>query len=386
MLNPTFYQDLPVENMPLRKLLGKRKLFHAVPANWQVIVIDIIGSTQAVAAGRHHEVNLAATGGIITVLNRLKADYNELKIPYFFGGDGATFIAPPKLAEELVSDLNNYRHHISNQMDLVLRVGSMQVAEVYDGGTSIQIAVARLSRLYVVPVVLGNGLKEAERRIKASFTDAEAVASELAIPDLTGMECRWNEIKPPRDKERIVCLLVSCNDEANQGRVYGEVMGQLDKIFGQLERRRPVASGRLRLNLGLVNLAREMYASLGHFQLRYLLRNWLATLYGPYYFQQTVAGKNYLAKISQLTDTLMLDGNINTVISGTGDQIDQLTRYLEKQESAGALIFGMHVTHASVMSCYVRDHDEDHVHFVDGTEGGYTSAARMFKAKLRARG
>lgn len=386
MLHSTFYQDLPVENMPLRKLLGKGKLFHPMPDNWRVIVIDIIGSTQAVAAGRHQEVNLAATGGIITVLNRLKADYDELKIPYFFGGDGATFIAPPQLAKELVSDLNNYRHHIKKQLDLVLRVGSLEVAEVYAADSSIRIAVARLSRLYVIPVVLGNGLKEAERRIKASFTDAEAIAAELETPDLTGMECRWNEIEPPRDKERIVCLLVNCDDDANQGRVYGEVMARLDKIFGQLERRRPVASGRLRLNLGLVNLAREMYASLGRFQLRYLFRNWLATLYGPYYFQQTEAGKNYLAKISQLTDTLMVDGNINTVISGTQGQIDQLTRFLEERERAGVLIFGMHVTHASVMSCYVRDHDEDHVHFVDGTEGGYTSAARMFKAKLRARG
>ncbi|MGO3156047.1 MAG: DUF3095 family protein [Mesonia sp.] len=40
------------------------------------------------------------------------------------------------------------------------------------------------------------------------------------------------------------------------------------------------------------------------------------------------------------------------------------------------------MTHASVMSCYVLDRKTKHSHFVDGTEGGYTSAAKMFKTKL----
>lgn len=381
MPDRSFYQALPVQTIPLYKLLGKEKYFTDVPSDWCVIVIDVIGSTQAVAMGRHHEVNLAATGGIITVLNRLKANHKELKIPYFFGGDGATFIVPGNLTGELVEALDNYRHHIKRQLNLVLRVGALKVGEVYAAGFTIRLARAKLNELYTIPVVLGNGLKKAESRIKASFVDAEALAARLAEVDLTGMECRWNEIAPPRDQERIVCLLVSAADEASQGKMYAEVITRIERIFGDLEQRRPVASGRLRLNLGLMNLAREMYASLGRFQLRYLLRNWLATLYGPWYFRRTEAGKNYLAKISKLTDTLMLDGNINTVISGRAGQISRLTNYLDRQERAGILKYGLHVTHSSVMSCYVLDHDEDHVHFVDGTEGGYTSAARMFKVK-----
>ena len=48
------------------------------------------------------------------------------------------------------------------------------------------------------------------------------------------------------------------------------------------------------------------------------------------------------------------------------------------------LIYGIHVTHASVMSCYVLDRRTTHSHFVDGTEGGYTSAAKMFKIKKKS--
>ena len=54
-------------------------------------------------------------------------------------------------------------------------------------------------------------------------------------------------------------------------------------------------------------------------------------------------------------------------------------------EAAGSLHYGMHVCSSSVMSCYVRDRRNDHIHFVDGMGGGYTRAATMLKAKL-ARG
>ncbi len=41
----------------------------------------------------------------------------------------------------------------------------------------------------------------------------------------------------------------------------------------------------------------------------------------------------------------------------------------------------MHITNDSIMSCYIENKEEKHIHFVDGTEGGYTSAAIMFKLK-----
>lgn len=262
-------------------------------------------------------------------------------------------------------------------------MGALEVKKVYDGGTSIRIARSALNSMYTIPIVLGNGLKEAEAQIKDTFVDDEALAAELAEIDLTGMECRWNEIAPPRDAEQILFLLVSSDEDALQGPIYGEIIARIEQIFGDLNQRRPIASNRLSINLGLINVANEMYASLGRFSFKYLLRNWLVTLYGPWYFRRTAAGKNYLTKITQLTDSLMLDGSINTVISGTAEQIKELTAELEAMEREGKIVFGLHITHASVMSCYVRDHDEDHVHFLDGTEGGYTSAARMFKLKLK---
>lgn len=79
----------------------------------------------------------------------------------------------------------------------------------------------------------------------------------------------------------------------------------------------------------------------------------------------------------------MLDGFLNTVISGTDKQVNRLKILLDELESNNEIIYGMHITHASIMSCYIEDREEKHIHFVDGTEGGYTSAAIMFKEKLK---
>ncbi|MFT5385627.1 MAG: hypothetical protein ACI81W_003035, partial [Saprospiraceae bacterium] len=60
-----------------------------------------------------------------------------------------------------------------------------------------------------------------------------------------------------------------------------------------------------------------------------------------------------------------------------------LTNELEQLEKEGDLYFGLHVSQESVMSCYVRNRDDQHIHFVDGSQGGYTQAAIMLKKKLR---
>jgi hypothetical protein len=84
----------------------------------------------------------------------------------------------------------------------------------------------------------------------------------------------------------------------------------------------------------------------------------------------------------ELTDTLTIDGRINTVISGTPQQRKLLSSYLDHLEEKGKIKYGLHVSEQSVMSCYVRDMKKgDHIHFVDGAGGGYTKAANQLKNK-----
>jgi hypothetical protein len=93
-------------------------------------------------------------------------------------------------------------------------------------------------------------------------------------------------------------------------------------------------------------------------------------------------GREYREGVTRLSDTLMLDGKISTVIAGTRGQRERLAAALDAMEAAGGIHYGMHVCSSSVMSCYVRDRRNDHIHFVDGIGGGYTRAATVLKAKL----
>jgi hypothetical protein len=378
-----FYKTIAKSNLPLTELLKNEDLFSDVPKSWSIVVTDIENSTTAVAMGLHNDVNLSATGSIVTVLNTIKEIDSTIKVPYFFGGDGSTFIVPNAVLAPILFALNNYSRHIKKTLQLDLRVGHLEVEKVYANNVILRITKLRQNKYLTTPVVLGNGLKYAEHIIKESFKASVAKSEENIKPNLQGMECRWDEIYPNQTDKKVVCLLVDCDKEEEQAEVYGTIMKDVDLIFGNLEKRNPISAIKLKLNNSLRQIRKEMYAKIGKHQTTYLLSSWLITMIGTVYFKFFKAGKIYKNAVTQLSDTIMLDGLLNTVISGTDDQVNRLKTLLDDLESDSKIIYGIHITHASIMSCYIEDRGEKHIHFVDGTEGGYTSAAIMFKEKLK---
>ncbi len=378
-----FYANLPKHYMPLRELLKDESLFNGVPNDWHVVITDIENSSKAVRDGHHNDINLAATGSIITVLNEIKTMNTDIKAPYFFGGDGATFIVPNAIAAQVVSALNTYSVHIEKTLNLKLRVGSVILEDIYSNNVTLRIAKLRQNKYLTTPVVLGNGLKFAEEKIKNSFKPSDIHKESSKPLNLEGMECRWDEIKPNASDKKVICLLVGCKDETKQAETFNSVMAEINYIFGNLDERRPITAIKLKLNTSIDKIRKEMIAKIGKFDGRYLLRNWLITVFGKYYFRFFNEGKRYLYKVTQLSDTIMLDGSINTIISGNDKQINKFQIFLDAMESENRIVYGMHVTHASIMSCHVQNRQKNHIHFVDGTEGGYTTAAMAYKNKLK---
>ena len=122
MDNDQFYSRLPVNRISLSELLQEEHLFYKVPANWFVLITDVKGSTSAVQQGLHETVNLVATGSIVAVLNiSFKAN---ITIPFFFGGDGATFIVPPAVKDAALHALQLHSRQTQEQFNIILRVGS----------------------------------------------------------------------------------------------------------------------------------------------------------------------------------------------------------------------------------------------------------------------
>ena len=379
-----FYKKLKLSKESLIDLLDNEEDFKNVPESWYVIVVDIQNSTNAVKEGNHHQVNLTATGAIISVLNTIRKFQGNIEIPYFFGGDGATFIVPFSLLDKIVQVLDNYRIHIKRKTNLVLRVGQIHVKELVEKNVQLKIAKHQLTEKLSIPIVLGNGLKVAEHIIKSSFKEKNTTSFDESLLNLEGMECRWDEISPDKSQAKVVCLLLDATVEATQSDIYKQVLSQMEKDFGSFENRQPIKNTKLRLDANPTKVLEEMKISLVSNNWMYFLKNWLKTNFGKIYLNLTSSGKQYLKQIGQLSHTFMLDGMINTVFTAEQSKIDNFIAFLDNLEADNKLIYGIHVTHASVMSCYVLDRRTTHSHFVDGTEGGYTSAAKMFKIKKKA--
>ena len=378
-----YYNKLKNSSETLVDLLANESCFSKVPNTWHVVGVDILNSTLAVDQGKHHQVNLTATGAIISVLNFIRKEKQNIEIPYFFGGDGATFIIPTLFLHRIIKILDNYSLHIKKNTNLILRVGHISVAYLSTQKANLKIAKHQLTDQLSIPIVLGNGLKKAEEIIKINFEENEATNFEKALLNLEGMECRWKEINPIQTQKKVICLLLDAINEDDQRLVYRGVINKMDTFFGAFDNRQPIKPNNLKLNFSILNIWEEMKISLTKQNFGYLLKKWFSTVVGKFYLNFSSDGKQYLKQIGQLSHTFMLDGMINTVFTAEQSKIDLFTDYLNQLEKDKKIIYGIHITHASVMSCYVLDRKTKHSHFVDGTEGGYTSAAKMLKQKLK---
>lgn len=377
--NDLFYSRLPVNAIPLSELLMEEHLFYKVPDNWHVLITDVKNSTRAAMDGRHQTVNLVATGSIVAALNVAFKD--NVLIPFFFGGDGATFIIPPTLLEPALAALHQHRRNTIANFELDLRVGHVPVTEIYKDGHELKISKLKTSQLFNIPVLLGDGLNFAERIIKGNEIEYPALPDDTEELDMSGMHCRWDKIKPPATGNEIISLLVTATNTDIQSAAFRKVMESIDRIYGSQEIRKPISVNRLRMMSSFKKINAEMKARLGGFNPWYMVRTWFTTTIGKIYFR-TKKGKEYLYKLVDMSDTLVIDGKINTVITGTAAQREELNKELEKLEKQGDILYGLHISTESVMSCYVRNLDDQHVHFIDGADGGYTKAAGVLKKKI----
>ncbi|MBC7886325.1 MAG: DUF3095 domain-containing protein [Ferruginibacter sp.] len=377
--NDLFYSRLPVNEIPLGDLLSEEHLFYKVPDNWFVVITDVKNSTVAIEQQLHETVNLIATGSIVAVLNiAYKAN---IAVPFFFGGDGATFIIPPSMLDPSIQALLIHKENTFRNFNLSLRVGNVPVADIYEKGEELKISKFSTSAVFSIPVLLGCGLAFAEKIIKGEDYFLDPLKTNEDELDLTGMECRWDKIKPPENNYEVVSLLVVTREQVSQSAAFKKVIRCLDEIYGAPQSRQPISVSKLKLKTTLAKIRLEMRAKLGGFKPYYFFTSWIQGLLGFFYFR-TKKGKFYLDQLVNMSDTLVIDGKINTVITGTAGQRELLEAALNKIERSGEILYGLYVSSESVMSCYVRNMNDHHIHFVDGAEGGYTKAAGILKKKI----
>jgi hypothetical protein len=84
------------------------------------------------------------------------------------------------------------------------------------------------------------------------------------------------------------------------------------------------------------------------------------------------------------SDFRKFDGTLRMVIDGSEAQYRDLRDYLDGEHRHGRLVYGMHRSREALMTCIVFSYNGYHLHFVDGSDGGYAIAARDLKAQLKS--
>lgn len=398
-MDTTFYAQLD----PLTDFadVADPRRYVPLPHDWYVLISDVRGSTQAIAAGRYKEVNMVGAASIVAVLNAAP----DSDLPFVFGGDGATLAVPAELLPRAGQALLGVQAIARREFGLDLRVGAVPVAAIAREGHQVWVARLAITPEYAQAVFSGGGLAAAERLVKAPgspfLLDADRAEQQIAPPappeaDLTGLECRWQDIRSRHGET--VCLLVMASAELGAERaalVYREVLARIGESYGDERDYHPLAIEGLRPSYDPRRLLAEtkLRSPLGLApRLRYLAQIWALNLAVRLYkrFEQ-LRGRlpfwdQYRAIVFRTADYKKYDDTLRMIIAGTPAQRARLTAFLEERYQAGDLVYGLHVTDRALMTCLVFERLGRQVHFVDGADGGYALAAKALKARLEVRG
>lgn len=146
-----FYRDIePFEDFAR---VFDRRLYHATPDDWYVVLADIRGSTKAVSEGRYKQVNIVGASCIIAVLNAIEHE----DIPYVFGGDGASFLIPSYLMEKSCTALLDAKRISMEVYGLELRVGAVSIRDLQPSGSSVLVAKYAVSQFVNIAMFDGVG-------------------------------------------------------------------------------------------------------------------------------------------------------------------------------------------------------------------------------------
>jgi hypothetical protein len=379
-----FFADLPPQ-AAARDMFDER-CFRAAPDDWALIVTDIVGSTEAIAAGRHKTVNFVAAMAIAAMKNLCAPE----PIPFLFGGDGAVVMVPPRHMAAARLLLARARGVARREFGLALRVGLAPVAELRRFGSDVQVGRFEPSPGNHFGVFLGGGVALLESAIRGRADLALCARVEVdealddGVPvDLSGLSCRWDALRSQRGS--MVTLII--HGAADPGAQFDALM----RIAAQDGDPRPVRVDTLRSRWPPAGLLLEARARRRRWPLALtVLLVGLETLLARLVF---LRGKpvgafdpaRYKREVATNTDFCRHDDTLCFVIDCAPARIDALRRHLDDGAAAGDFRFGIHVSDTALMTCLVTEADEGlHVHFVDGGGGGYTLAAKSMKATARS--
>ena len=374
-----FYSSLPVFR-DFTQLMDPA-LFRPLPGGWVIGTADVVQSTKAIAQNRYKAVNMAGAAVIAGVTNAL----DQREFPFVFGGDGASFAVPPDDLAAARAAMAATATWVREDLDLVMRVAMVPVADIRAKGFDIRVARFAPSKDVSYAMFSGGGLGWAETAIKRGEFAIEPAAPGTA-PDLSGLSCRFEEI--PSARGLILSALVMPApgvDGAAFRRVIEQVIALVEK---SPDAGRPVPAGGpdFRWPPSGFDLETRAMQRGPMFIRRIVLLGWTLFSYALLRYGISVGGfrpRRYVSEVVANTDFRKYDDGLRMILDCTEDLAAELERNLADAAGRGIVRYGLHRQDAAMMTCFTpAPSRSDHVHFVDGARGGYASAATALKAMM----
>lgn len=362
--------------------------YRRVPDDWYVVITDVVGSTKAIAENRYKDVNMLGASSIVAILNAI-----DRRIPFVFGGDGATVLIHESDVEKVRPALAASKRLAREAFGLELRTGYVPVAALSREGAVVDVARFKVSETATLAMLRGGGLNLAEKWVKSQTSTPAVIIEETDdddAADFKGLSCRWNPV-PAKQGEMISLLVLALGSTAENGKIYRDVLTEIEMILGE-EESHPVTLDKIDPSLRLRNLRAEIVLRGG---VKYWWQAPLLALkiLGSYLFVMVsyrlgvrypfFDPQAYVASLAAGSDFRKFDDMLRMVRDCDPVKRRRLEEFLEGKRRLGQLVYGVHVSGKAMMTCLMFNL-RDHVHFIDGADGGYALAARQLKDQLKA--
>ena len=353
--------------------------YQPLPDDWFIAIADVVQSTRAIEAGRYKAVNTVGAAVLVAITNALP----ELCFPYVFGGDGATVAIPGAYVDEVRDALARTAAWSADTLDLVLRVAIIPVQDIRKAGHDVRVARYAASRNVSYAMFAGGGVVWAEEQLKRGEY-AIARAPSQVRPDLSGLYCGFGPI--PAEQGVILSVIAMPVEEQ---RAYFALVADLLALieFSSHRSGHPLPeNGPLPTWLGgeiqkllskrspQANLLTAATDVLNAIKTRIVLTAGIRMgQFEPF---------KYRREISENTDFRKFDDGLKMTVDCSPEIADAIEARLASAQLSGICLAGIHRQRSAHLTCYVPSNiQSDHVHFVDGADGGYAAAAAKLKAR-----
>ena len=372
-----FYEGLPRETEFIA--LADAACYHPLPADWVLGVADIRGSTELVQRGQYKTVNMVGAAANSAGLNALQSR----SFPIVFGGDGAGLAVAPQHERALRKALIAVAAWADAEFAIKMRVAVVPLTAVRDAGCDVCIARFAVSQGADYAMFSGGGLAWAEGEMKAGRYSLDTVAA-AGPPDLTGLSCRWANMRAVQGSILSVVIATAPQAAPEQAaQAYRDIIEIVESLSRAghpapergMEARRAPGSAQL-----------EAHAARGEGPLGAAWRRaaFEALIYWVLYMVRLPIGgfnpRRYAQVVSANADFRKLDDGLKMTLDCDSATRKRLEDRLAQAARDKVLRYGIAEQEEAMMTCIVPSPmTDDHLHFIDGAAGGYTTAANRMK-------